>query len=107
MEIARARVLIIATDRFEQSELFGPREMLMDLGAEVTIASIEKREILATVHDDTGAPISATATLAEVSPDDFDALILPGGVGHPDRLRLAQRAVEMGSSEKRSVGKGW
>src|SRR3546814_7987486 len=76
MEIARARVLIIATDRFEQSELFGPREMLMDLGAEVTIASIEKREILATVHDEPGATISATATLDEVSPDDFDALIL-------------------------------
>ena len=95
MEIARARVLIIATDRFEQSELFGPREMLMDLGAEVTIASIEKREILATVHDEPGATISATATLDEVSPDDFDALILPGGVGNPDRLRMEERAIEL------------
>lgn len=95
MEIARARVLIIATDRFEQSELFGPREMLMDLGAEVTIASIEKREILATVHDEPGATISATATLDEVSPDDFDALILPGGVGNPDRLRMEKRAIEL------------
>src|SRR3546814_15595827 len=80
MEIARARVLIIATDRFEQSELFGPREMLMDLGAEVTIASIETREILATIHDDPGATISATATLDDAPPDDFDALILPCGV---------------------------
>ena len=95
MEIARARVLIIATDRFEQSELFGPREMLMDLGAEVTIASIEKREILATIHDEPGATISATATLDEVSPDDFDALILPGGVGNPDRLRMEKRAIEL------------
>ena len=95
MEIARARVLIIGTDRFEQSELFGPREMLMDLGAEVTIASIEKREILATIHDEPGATISATATLDEVSPDDFDALILPGGVGNPDRLRMEKRAIEL------------
>src|SRR3546814_1627503 len=69
--------------------------MLMDLGAEVTIASIEKREILATVHDEPGATISATATLDEVSPDDFDALILPGGVGNPDRLRMEKRAIEL------------
>src|SRR3546814_16611193 len=69
--------------------------MLMDLGAEVTIASIEKREILATVHDEPGATISATATLAEVSHDDFDALILRGGVGNPDRLRMEKRAVEL------------
>src|SRR3546814_3476591 len=69
--------------------------MLMDLGAEVTIASIEKREILATIHDEPGATISATATLDEVSPDDFDALILPGGVGNPDRLRMEKRAIEL------------
>src|SRR3546814_3507333 len=103
MEIARARVLIIATDRFEQSELFGPREMLMDLGAEVTIASIEKREILATVHDEPGATISATATLDEVSPDDFEALILPGGVGNPDRLRMDKSRSEEHTSELPSL----
>src|SRR3546814_21000341 len=90
MEIARARVLIIATDRFEQSALFGPREMLMALGAEVTIASIEKREILATVHAEPGATIRAHATLDEVPPEDFAALNLPGGVGQPARQRLAK-----------------
>src|SRR3546814_5249574 len=42
-----------------------------------------------------GATISATATLDEVSPDDFDALILPGGVGNPDRLRMEKRAIEL------------
>src|SRR3546814_11378973 len=92
---APASVAIMATDSCEQSELFGPRGMRMGLGAEVNIASIEKREILATVHDEPGATISATETLDEVSPDDFDALILPGGVGNPDRLRMEKRAIEL------------
>src|SRR3546814_1512238 len=47
------------------------------------------------LHDEPGATISATATLDEVSPDDFDALILPGGVGNPDRLRMEKRAIEL------------
>lgn len=95
MEIANARVLIIATDRFEQAELFRPREMLMDLGADVTIASITKGEIQATIHDEPAATITATATLDEVSASDFDAILLPGGVGNPDRLRTEKKAIEL------------
>src|SRR3546814_7108875 len=95
MEIDQARVLIIATDGFEQHELFGPRDMLHDLGAEVTLASIEKREIQGTIHDEKGATITATATLDEVSADDYDALILPGGVANPDKLRTVEKAVQL------------
>src|SRR3546814_17561502 len=99
MEIDQARVLIIATDGFEQHELFGPRDMLHDLGAEVTLASIEKREIQGTIHDAKGATITATATFDEVSADDYDMLIIPGGVANPDKLRTVAR------SEAREVGK--
>lgn len=95
MQIDKARILIIATDRFEESELFGPREILLAKGAEVTIASIEKRDIMATVHDEPGRKIAATATLDEVSAVDYDALVLPGGVGNPDRLRMEPRAIAL------------
>lgn len=95
MEIEQARVLILATDGFEQDELFIPREMLQDLGAEVVIASIEKRPIQATIHDEKGATISADATFDDVSVDRFDALILPGGVINPDALRTQKKAVQL------------
>src|SRR3546814_7789733 len=92
MEIDQARVLIIATDGFEQHELFGPRDMLHDLGAEVTLASIEKREIQGTIHDENGATITPTATLVAVSADDYDVLLLPAGVANPDKLGTLAKA---------------
>src|SRR3546814_19195968 len=95
MEIDQARVLIIATDGFEQHELSGPRDMLHDLGAEVTLASIEKREIQGTIHDEKGATITATATLDEVSADEYDAMILPGGVANPDKMRTVEKAAQL------------
>jgi protease I len=93
--IPNARVLIVATDGFEEWELFGPREILQDRGAEVVLASLKRDPIQATVHDDPGKTIRPDLTIEEVIPDDFDALILPGGVRNPDTLRLHANVIEL------------
>jgi len=87
-QIPDSRVLIVATDGFEEWELFGPRQILQQRGAEVVLASLKRDPIQATVHDDPGKTIRPDLTIEEVIPDDFDALILPGGVRNPDTLRL-------------------
>jgi protease I len=93
--IADANVLIMATNRFEESELFGPREILMGKGAQVTLASPTRDEIMATVHDEPGRRIIPDLMIEEVDPKDYDALLLPGGVGNPDQLRMNERAVSL------------
>jgi protease I len=92
-KISEARVLIMATDRFEESELFGPRERLMERGAEVKLASPDLDEIMATVHDEPGKRIKPDLTIRDSRAADFDALILPGGVGNPDKLRTHEDAI--------------
>ena len=93
--IPNARVLIVATDGFEEWELFGPREILRKRGAEVVLASLNRNPIQATVHDDAGKTIRPDLTIDEVNPDDFDALILPGGVRNPDQLRLHGNVIAL------------
>ena len=92
-DLSERHVLIMATDRFEESELFGPRDRLLAAGAKVSLASLEMRPIQATVHDELGRTIMPDMVLGEVQPGDYDALLLPGGVGNPDRLRMEPEAV--------------
>jgi len=94
-EISRSSVLIVATDGFEEWELFGPREILQDRGAEVVLASLNRQPIQATVHDDPGKTIRPDLTIEEVNPNEFDALILPGGVRNPDQLRMHGNVIEL------------
>src|SRR3954451_8693641 len=93
--ISEARVLIVATDGFEEWELFGPREILQRQGAEVVLASPRRDPIQATIHDDPGKTIRPDLTVDEANTDDFDALILPGGVRNPDHLRLHVNVIEL------------
>jgi protease I len=97
--ISEAKVLIVATDGFEESELFGPRQILMERGAAVKLASPSLSPSLspiqATVHDDPGKTIRPDLTIAEARADDFDALILPGGVRNPDALRMNKPAIAL------------
>jgi protease I len=93
--IGEAKILIMATDGFEESELFGPREILMEKGAEVRLASPSKTPIQATVHDDPGKTIRPDLEIADAKMDDFDALLLPGGVRNPDALRTDKAAVAL------------
>lgn len=89
------RVLIVATDGFEESELFGPRELLMAQGADVRLAAPDRSPIQATVHDDPGKTIRPDLLIADARSEDFDALILPGGVRNPDTLRMNAAAIAL------------
>ena len=93
--IPDSRVLIVATDGFEEWELFGPRQILQQRGADVVLASLKRDPIQATVHDDPGRTIRPDLTVDEASADDFDALILPGGVRNPDTLRLHGNVIDL------------
>ena len=95
MKISEARVLIVASDGFEEWELFGPRQILQERGAEVVLASLSRDPIQATVHDDPGKTTRPDLTIDEVDADDFDALILPGGVRNPDQLRMHGNVVAL------------
>ena len=93
--IGEAHVLIMATDRFEESELFGPREILLGKGARVTLASLGTEEIMGTVHDEPGKTIKPDLLIRDATAADYDALLLPGGVGNPDKLRMHEDAVAL------------
>src|SRR3982751_403998 len=93
--LPNTRVLIVATDGFEEWELFGPRQILQQRGAEVMLASLTRDPIQATVHDDPGKTIRPDLTIDDANADEFDALILPGGVRNPDQLRLHGNVVEL------------
>jgi protease I len=93
--ISEARVLVVATDGFEEWELFGPKQILERQGAEVVLASLKRDPIQATIHDDPGKTIRPDLTIDEANPDDFDALILPGGVRNPDQLRLHGNVIAL------------
>src|SRR5204863_9120525 len=93
--LPNSRVLIVATDGFEEWELFGPRQILQQRGAEVVLASLNLDPIQATVHDDPGKTIRPDLTIDDARADDFDALILPGGVRNPDTLRLHGNVIDL------------
>ena len=94
-QLTGKRVLIMATDGFEESELFGPRAILIDRGASVSLASPKLAPIQATVMDDPGKTIRPDLTVAEARAEDFGALLLPGGVRNPDSLRTDASAIAL------------
>jgi protease I len=87
------RVAILATDGFEESELFEPLHALEKAGAEIQIISLKRGSIKSWNKQNWGREIPVTATVADVKADDFDALMLPGGVMNPDHLRMDEKAV--------------
>ncbi|WP_410217776.1 type 1 glutamine amidotransferase domain-containing protein [Paracoccus sp. (in: a-proteobacteria)] len=90
-----ANILIVASDGFEQSELFVPLEKLREAGHDVKIAAPETGEIKAWNKDDWGKSVTADLAIADQSPDGFDALVLPGGVINPDNLRVDEGAIDL------------
>jgi protease I len=87
--ISDARILMIATDGYEDSELLEPRRILRERGARVTLASLERGEI----KGDKEACVEVDRLVEDVAEGDFDALILPGGTKNPDKLRMDERVV--------------
>lgn len=95
-DLSNARVLMIAADGFETVELFEPKKALEEAGATVTLASMSTDPIQGMEKDINKAETATPdLTLDDVNVDDFDALVLPGGVANPDKLRRSERAVEI------------
>lgn len=88
------KVAILATDGFEQSELFEPKKALESEGATVSIVSLKSGEIKGWDEKDWGDTISVDLTLDEANAENFDALQLPGGVMNPDKLRVDEKAIQ-------------
>jgi protease I len=86
-------VAILAADMFERVELEEPRKALEDAGAKVEIVSIHDGEIKGFDHFDPATTVKVDKTVEEVSVGDYDALMIPGGVGNPDQLRGDENAV--------------
>jgi protease I len=89
------RVLILATDGFEQSELIEPRRILDQAGIETVVASPKGGEIKGWNHTDWGERVRVDMALDKAAAADFDALLLPGGQMNPDALRLEARVIEL------------
>lgn len=88
------RIAILATDGFEQSELLDPKKALEAAGAEVVVISPQAGTIKGWKHTDWGQKVDVDLKLDEAKAADFDALMLPGGVMNPDKLRMDAKAVE-------------
>ena len=88
------RIAILATDGFEQSELMLPRQALKDAGFKVDVLSLKAGSIRGWKDNNWGDEVSVDVELSKASSDDYDALVLPGGVINPDKLRMEPAAVD-------------
>ena len=86
-------VAILATDGVEQVELTEPRKAVEEAGATVRLLSIKEGEIQGMNHDKPGDKLRVDGLVADASVEEYDALILPGGVQNPDTLRMDEKAV--------------
>lgn len=93
-DITDARILILATHGFEQSELEVPRDQLREKGATVHVATPDGQAIRGWNEKDWGEMADADLALGDVDVGDYDALVLPGGQINPDILRLNDTAVK-------------
>jgi len=94
-ELQGKRILILATDGFEQSELEIPLAKFKAAGADVAVAAPKAGEIKGWNKKDWGRAVKVDKTLNDTAVDDFDAIVLPGGVMNPDHLRINNDALEL------------
>ncbi len=92
-DLSGKKVAFLATDMVEQVELTEPWKAVADAGAEPELVSLEAGEIQGFNHYDKADKFSVDRTVEEASADDYDGLVLPGGVGNPDTLRTNEDAV--------------
>lgn len=93
-DLSGKSVAILVTDGFEQSELEKPRQALEDAGAETFIVSPKKGSVRGWAKDNFGDKFDVDELLADADSDEYDALLLPGGVMNPDQLRMEPEAVQ-------------
>jgi protease I len=93
-ELSNIKVaFLVANEGVEQVELVDPRQAVENAGATTTLVSLEAGKVQAFNHLDHGDVFDVDLTIGEARPEDFDALVLPGGVANPDRLRADPDAV--------------
>lgn len=88
------RIAILATDGFEQSELMEPRKLLKEAGFHVDVIAPKGGQIRGWDKKDWGDAVPVDVELSKASPEDYDALVLPGGQMNPDILRMESAAVD-------------
>lgn len=88
------KVALLCTDGFEESELLKPRAALDEAGAETVLVSPQRGRVKSWTGDGFGQSVPVDRPLNSARADDFDALLLPGGVINPDRLRIEKAAVD-------------
>lgn len=87
------KVAVLTENGFEQVELTSPKEALEQAGATVHIISPQKQKVKAWNEDDWGIELPVDVNINDANPEDYDALVLPGGVMNPDKLRTNKKAV--------------
>lgn len=88
------KVAILVADGFEQVEMTKPREALHDAGADTKIVSVKSGKIQGMHHADKGDKFDVDLVLSDAKPEEFDALMIPGGLMNPDTLRSTEAALE-------------
>lgn len=88
------KVAILVADGFEEEELTSPKEALEEAGAETSIVSPAEKKVRAWAEKDWGGKYKVDVALNEANAEDYDALLLPGGVMNPDHLRLQPKAIQ-------------
>jgi protease I len=88
------RVAILAADMFEQIEMTEPRKALQQAGAQAVLISPSKEQVQGANHHDKADRFPVDMSLDDAKPEDFDALMLPGGVANPDQLRMNKKAIQ-------------
>lgn len=94
MENSKKRVAILATDGFEESEFTQPKNAMENAGFEVDVISEKSGKIKSWKDGNWGSDFNVTKTLDQVNQSEYNALMLPGGVINPDKLRRNEKAVE-------------
>jgi protease I len=92
--LENVRVAVLATEGFEESELLEPKKALEEAGAHLVVVAPKSGSIYGMRHHDKGASVTVDLPLDEADPDDFDALLLPGGALNADALRVEPKAQE-------------
>jgi protease I len=92
-ELKGLNVAILVENGFEQVELLEPRKALEEAGAATTVISPQDDHVRGWNHTEWGDDVAVQVPLSRARPEDFDALLLPGGVMNPDKLRMQPKAV--------------
>jgi protease I len=93
-ELRGKRIAALVENGFEQSELLEPKKALEQAGAKVDIVSPQTSQVKGWQHQDWGRTVSVDRQLDQARADEYDGLLLPGGVANPDRLRINPKAVD-------------